>query len=155
MVMRWFTRAWHEGEAEVDLASYREHLAALEQSLPEEVACMAQVDLHDGLFVETSLERPMRFRIFCGNLQIGYREVTLDYEDAHVAGTGRAQVEEWLSDPATEILYDKIDVVDEEIEHRLLLWPAGEFAVRFRGLALAEEAADASYREERFERRPR
>jgi hypothetical protein len=40
--------------------------------------------------------------------------------------------------PKTEILYDEVDLAgDGKFEHRMLLWPREEMAIRFRGFSLS------------------
>lgn len=48
----------------------------------------------------------------------------------------------WLDDPRTELLYDEVDVVDPgRFEHRHLLWPEGEFGVRFAEVSVVSAPA--------------
>ena len=78
-------------------------------------------------------DRSLTLQIFCGDNQIGYRRLTLQYEGhIELAGADLHQLAAWLDEPETEMLYDEIDVIAQDrFEHRHLLWPNGEFGVRF------------------------
>ena len=67
MVMRWFTRAWHDGElSDADfgaaLDGYQRHLADLGPSLPSDVAALAGLYLHDAQVQSWTLEDGTGFR---------------------------------------------------------------------------------------------
>lgn len=131
--------------------AYRAHVEDLKPSLPEPAARLADLDLHDGLFVDwSSAPGGIRMRIFCGDLQSGYRAIALVYSGAEIVGPSIEEVRSRLDDPGTEILYDELDRREGKLEHRFLLSPAGELEVRFEHVAVDEEPADPRYRSERL-----
>lgn len=121
------------------LAHNREVLPALPESLRAfagEEDAYGFVSLHDGRIEWWALalpDRSLTLAVFCGDKQIGYRRLTLQYEGRiELVGTNFAQLAAWLDHPETEMLYDEVDVIAQDrFEHRHLLWPAGEFGVRF------------------------
>lgn len=151
VVMKWFTRAWHDRQAGTDaFREYESHLRELE--LPAQVQELTRLDLHDGLFMDYALEGPdVRLQIHCGDLQSGYREVTLRYIGGRAFGARNQELSGWLSAPETEILFDELDADAGRYEHRFLLWPRGEFGIRFCELAVNDVLVDGSYRSKRFQ----
>jgi hypothetical protein len=86
-------------------------------------------------------------RVLTGDLQRGYWWTSLDYESADLVGAEPEEVWEWLSDGATEIGHEEIEICqDGRFEHRLLLWPQGEFRVRFERVAVDERPASPADR---------
>lgn len=147
--MRWFTpqvanlagTPLTDEESDARCGAYSEHLGKLLPDLPEPLLALARDhDLHDGRVVAYVLNPPERVElsIVCGDLQRGYRRLTLDYRCAELtSATDAATLPGLLDDQDTELLYDEIDrAPDGRFEHRHLLWPRGEFGVRFRELRL-------------------
>ena len=47
-----------------------------------------------------------------------------------------------MNAPDTEVLSEEVDVVDGSVfEHRLLLWPEGDLAIRFSEFSFMQEEA--------------
>ena len=145
--MRWFTRYWlaadqlDAGSNEVRRA-YWYHVESIKGHLPAAFRVLAEaggeVSLHDGRFIQVS--RPfweraqLIFDIACWDLSSGIlRDDIWIYPDLHVRivyGGAELVSPTWdelqavARDPATEIRYGEIDIVDDgRIEHRMLLWP--------------------------------
>ena len=54
-------------------------------------------------------------------------------------------LESWLGDPRTELLHDVVDIIAHgRFEHRHLVWPDGEFAVRFSDITIDAEPRSRS-----------
>lgn len=136
--MRWFDRQGLQREAA--RADYWRHVEELRPQLPEAVRRLAlDINLHDAKIAQWETnEGVLRAGFKWGDLQVGYWLSTLTYEAAQVRlAAGEAH---WLDDPEIEVLYDEVDVGDDgRFEHRLLFWPRGEIAIRFRSLALETE----------------
>jgi hypothetical protein len=147
MVMKWMTRQRYGGELSEDeeaavLAGYRAHMTSVLPRLPETLHifagqpdAMGYVSLHDGRIEWWAFDddRSFTLQVICGWLPIGYRRLVIQYR-GHVElfGASESDVAGWLDDAKTEFLDDEVDVApDNRFEHRFLLWPQGEFGVRF------------------------
>jgi len=105
---------------------------------------LASLEPHDAYIMEVEQEPlvgALRLRLRCGDLQVGYSDAVLSFDDvttrpAHLAGL----VE--VKHPADfEILYDEIDRVDDNrFEYRFLLHPVGEVAFCFSGVRVFRTA---------------
>jgi hypothetical protein len=154
--MQWFTRAWiraelPDEEAKRRLVSYQEHYRRILPTLDEQVAALAAIDLHDGLFFRWSLDLErgeITLRILAGDLQRGYQFVHLAFRTATLVGPSPTELERLL--PDSEILYEEIDQTDTGYEYRLILAPEGEFAIRFEDLTVSIEPATPADREAWF-----
>lgn len=163
MVMQWLTREWHAlGEGAIDDPAYdrpaqaylahnrriAEQLPAVLRPLVGEADDLGHLTLHDGRVEQWGFVPPdcrLTLQVVCGDLQLGYRRVTLEYcGDVEIDGASVDDIDRWLSDPATELLYDEVDRADDgRYEHRHLLWPKGEFGVRCRKLKLTSTPAES------------
>ena len=150
--MKWFTREWRDGglpdeEWKRRLDDYVVHTAALRAALPLDQAWLLDLDLHDGQ-VQSWRESDGQFSwvLLTGDLQRGYRLTTLDYFDAHLTGAAGEELDELLLGPRSELLYDEVDQLGEELEHRFLLDPRGEFGVRFGRASVSYAPADSTLR---------
>ena len=90
--------------------------------------------------------RTFTLQVFSGDLQIGYRRTVIQYRDAELFGADEATLASWLEDPETEMLQDEIDRREGSYEHRHLLWPRGEFGVRFGDAVIVTAAATLEQR---------
>ena len=75
---------------------YRRHLACLRGILPEKVQELAEASgMENGLIVHVSHDRTrriLRLVLRCGDLQLGYYNLVLNYEDAEaIWGLGEEQ----------------------------------------------------------------
>lgn len=137
--MRWFDRdgfcgSFDDEQAEAAKAAYWQHIEQLRPQLSEPVERLAlDVNLHDARITEWETDEGLlRAGFGWGDLQVGYWLSLLTYQGAEV----RVDAPESLGDPETEVLYDEVDIAEGGFEHRLLLTPRGEIAIRFRSLAL-------------------
>jgi hypothetical protein len=145
--MKWFTRQWHSGglsddEVQARRAGYWSHVDVVRSRLPDALQLFAgqpdeigRASLHDGRVEWWALDgaRSFTLQVICGWVQIGYRRLVIQYR-GHVElfGASESDIAGWLDDAETELLYDEVDIAaDNRFEHRLLLWPRGEFGVRF------------------------
>jgi len=164
--MRWLTRDWHgSGERDTSDAAYKaatvaylEHNKAILPSLPEQLRVFAgepgpdgYLSLHDGR-AEWWAYLPgqsLTLQIFCYDDPSAYRRVVLQYRGSiELRDADEVQLATWLDDTKTEFLYQEIDIDESAgFEHRHLLWPAGEFGVRFSDATLiSAPATDTAYR---------
>ena len=154
MVMRWFTRAWHDGELSdgdfgVALDGYQRHLADLVPSLPSDVAVLAGLYLHDAQVQSWALEDgKFAWRLLIGDLQRGYQMAHIEYHEAELLGVDRTGLESMQLDrTAADLLSDEIDRgPDGRFEHRLFFWPDHEFGVRFARVELTTSEASGAAR---------
>jgi hypothetical protein len=66
-------------------------------------------------------------------------------------GAGEQELEAWLGDSQTQLIVQEVDaLLDGRFEHRHLLWPRGEFAIRFTSIEVATGPASAEEYEARF-----
>ncbi len=170
--MKWFTTEWAGGELSEDedearRTDYLSHVQAMLPRLPEalrpftgEPDEMGHVTLHDGRVEWWPLDEARSFtvQVICGYLQIGYRRLIIQYRgQVEIFGASESDVAGWLNDAETEFRYDEVDVAsDGRFEHRFLLWPRGEFGVRFEDVVLVSaptsyNAYDLVWRRKRFE----
>jgi hypothetical protein len=151
--MRWFTRAWHRGDlgdaydyqAVVD--AYWTHIQELLPTVPPSVRELAHPSLHDARFEEVTVDpqrRTITMRVMTGDLQLGYYSLDLIYGDAVLEGTVIGEFKRMVERPKAEILYDEVDrQTIGQYEHRFLIWPDGEFAIRFGDVGLTRTGTNA------------
>jgi hypothetical protein len=161
--MRWLTDDADANDDDWDevVAAYEAHLSEIVPQLPAALAALAtdpRLDLHDGRFREVTVDREAQeivMVIDCGNLQVGYRRLTLRFDRAAVvpdnlqllaAAIGAEfRSNHWHQGTSvTEIRVIEVDVLPgRRFVLRLRLWPFHEFAIEFGALSIAEEALDA------------
>lgn len=135
--------------------AYVEHNDAILPSLPEQLRVFAgepgpdgYVSLHDGRAEWWAYVpgQSLTLQIFCFDEPSGYRRVTLQYRGSiALRDADEAQLAALLDDPKTEFLFQEIDIDENAgFEHRHLLWPAGEFGVRFSHATLISAPATAA-----------
>ena len=154
--MKFFTPAWHSGAIESvgpDTAfdDYRRHLAPLLPHLPPDVQRLANTNLHDGLLFSLGGDTNfLGMTLRCGDLQVGYFDLALDYFAVLQSAEFTETLEELAPVPSRkapdliarycQALYNEIDVDGEWIVHRVLFTANGsyqELTVRFKELALS------------------
>ncbi len=143
--MRWFTRAWVDGdvteeESERRTSAYEAHIAHLRSFTGNGAEQLLDaVNLHDALLRSWRYEPGVELllEVTIGDLQVGYEDVHLQYGGAEI-DEATAQVLENLHDgEGGEMLYDEVDVTqDGRYEHRIIAWPSGEMAIRFHDVRL-------------------
>jgi hypothetical protein len=161
--MRWFTdEAYASDDTDWDevVAAYSAHLAEVVPQMPTALAGLAtdpRLDLHDGRFREVTVDREgqeIAMVIDCGDLQVGYRRLTLMFDRAAVVPDNLQLLAEAIGAEfrsnhwhqgrsVTEIRVVEVDVLPGgRFTLRLRLWPFHEFAIEFDALSIAEEALD-------------
>ena len=143
--MKYFTRAWTRGESDKKCARtsmrYVRRLQTIWSRLPRSMQRLARrISIHDGRprggFYD-SVAGLLELRLRCDDRQGGEIDLVLRYHAAEfVLGDG-PELADILNDPETEFYYDEVDLRrDSRLEHRVLFFPRGEVAIRFRRLGL-------------------
>ena len=155
MVMRWFTRAWHDGDlSDADFGAaidgYQHHLADLTASSPSDVAALADLYLHDAQVQSWTFdEGRFAWRLLIGDLQRGYQMADIAYHETELLGVDRAGLQGGmkLDRTAADLLSDEIDRgPDARFEHRFFFWPDREFGIRFTRVELTMTEASGTAR---------
>jgi hypothetical protein len=147
--MKFFTLDWyHTPIDEADAVhfrraydSYAAHLELMRGVLPDSVLALARLSgMDDGLVVSVRHERAvrrLRLTLRCGDLQVGYYDLILDYEEASLSPPDEwtlARVARSTRSDARydyDLAYHEIDrSEDGQIEHRLLFHPGIWLAIR-------------------------
>jgi hypothetical protein len=155
MVMHWLTRDWHgfgdrplsKAEAMEREATYDRHRQAVLPLLPDDFKALAGdlIDgryhsLEDGRVESWELELPQRFviTVVAPDGEGGYERLEVAYHDVELVGAAPLELAGWLEDPQTQLIVQEVDaLLDGRFEHRHLLWPRGEFAIRFTAVHVA------------------
>lgn len=161
--MRWFTdEAYANDGTDWDevLGAYSSHLAEVGPRLPPALMALAtdpRLDLHDGRFREFRIDRKANrigMAIDCGNLQVGYRRLTLRIDGAAVVPDNLQLLAEAIGaefrpnhwhqkSSVTEIRAIEVDLLPGGRFLLLLrLWPFHEFGIAFDALAIDEHPLD-------------
>jgi len=156
--MRWFTdsaRADDGDQWESAVAAYADHVRGIAAKLPRDLAMLSsdpRLDLKDGRFREVIVDRAAEtvvMTIDCGDLQHGYRRLTLHFLGATVVPDNLALLADaigaefrsnhWHSRTSSEVRAQEVDLVaDGRYALRLRLWPFHEFAVECSDFRLEE-----------------
>lgn len=167
--MRYFTRPQvalspHEFAEEEQHRQYRARLDQIADLLPPPLLTFArEVSLHDGRFrrfdvderaraIDIQVEVPRAMppedldwengKVVAVDDQ-GMLRISLHYESAQVVGGITDELANAVNAPDTEVLSEEVDIVDGSVfEHRLLLWPEGDLAIRFSEFSFAQEETD-------------
>ena len=144
--MKYFSRAWAQGELSdaehsAIARSYERYLDGVLSGLPASVAALARdVPLHDALIRQVVANYDagsLKLDLLCGDLQGGYVDIGLTYGKVDWSPLDMEALARRAADPETELLFDEIERLSEEVfEHRVLLWPDDEVAIRFAELAI-------------------
>jgi hypothetical protein len=153
MVMKWFDRELRgldDAEWNQRRADYATHLDTIRADLADGAEeLIASVNLHDAQVQEWACaERVFTLRVLAGDRQSGYEVVTLRYDDAELHGASADDLARWrLTERGVELIEDEVDLSPGgRYEHRLLVWPDGEFAIRFGAVRVTSEPAEPSER---------
>lgn len=120
---------------------YRHYLEGLQSVLPAHVLTLAQLPgVDDGLVVEVQHDRRQHILVLtlrCGDLQMGYYDLILRYEDADISSQDErtlAHIARTTKDDSrheSDLYSHEVDkTADGRIEHRLLFHPGVWFAIR-------------------------
>ena len=146
--MKFRMPSWDDGaEAWADfLRAYSQHLEGLRDALPAHVLELARLPgMDDGLIVETvhdRAERVLRLTLLCGDLQMGYYDLKLIYEDAEITPEHAQRLARLAHDTPSEhgpeVSRHEVDVTKNgQIEHRIEFHdkePNSWFAIRCSAL---------------------
>jgi hypothetical protein len=137
--MKYFTRSFISGahpDRDGAIAGYRSHLAALK--LPAPVAALAKLYVHDALVKSVASDGDtVSIGLCCGDSPRGYIDVRVTFNGARLTEAARRL----LKAPRIEILSSEIHRKGAAFEYRLLLWPKGQVAIRFRSVEIARKKA--------------
>jgi hypothetical protein len=129
---------------------------SLDPTLPRDMAALAtdsRFALHDGRLHEVAVDtaaQQVRMVINCGDLQVGYRRLSLSFDGATIvpddlqrlaAAIGAEfRANHWHQRrTVTEIRRQEVDVLpDGRYVLRLWLWPFYKFVIKFSGFSLVE-----------------
>ena len=157
--MRWFTdEAYDADEPGWDrmLADYQAHLDSIAPLVPRDLLALAaepRLNLHDARFREVRVDRDaseVEMTLECGDLQVGYRRITLQFGSAQIVPDNlyllaEAVGAEFRSNhwhrqrKVTEVLAHEVDVRSGgRFVLALRLTPFYEFAVEFGTLSMTE-----------------
>lgn len=168
MVMRWLTRDWHGfGDTPLSKAqvseretAYERHREAVMPLLPEDFQALAGApidgtyhSLDDGRVESWTLEPPERMvlTVVAPADDGGYERLRVDYHGVELVGASDQELAVWLGDPQTQLIVQEVDaLLDGRFEHRHLLWPRGEFAIRFTSIEVATGPASLEEYESRY-----
>jgi hypothetical protein len=162
--MRWLTdeaRSASDTDWANAVAAYLAHLAQIGPRLPTDLMALTtdpRLNLHDGRFREVIVapnEMKVAMVIDGGDLEFGYRRVTLQFEGATVVPDNVQLLAEavgaefhpnhWHKErQVTEVQDVEVDLLpDGRFSLRLRLRPFYEFAIEFSGFSLAEDPLEA------------
>lgn len=124
---------------------YAQHREQMKGILPAEVLALAELPgVDDGLVIEVVHDREQRvltLTMRCGDLQIGYYDLVLTYEDASITADHEwnlaqiARTTETDRVHRSDVAYHEVDrTEDGQVEHRILFHPGIWFATRCRAL---------------------
>src|SRR6267142_3705339 len=146
--MRFFTLEFYRSEideagARQVFGRYSQHLEHMKGVLPEEVIALGRLGgVDDGLVVSVCRDvshGKLRLIMRCGDLQMGYYDLALEYEDVGILPE-HDQTLAWIARTtktdgrhACDVAYHEVDQASNgQIEHRILFHPGVWFAVRCR-----------------------
>ncbi len=157
--MRYFTTPESELLSGEKWRRYREHLDQIAEFLPTELLTFSrEASLHDGVFrrfdvdeasttIDIQVEVPQPVPpedLDWENTSVVTEDkmirVALHYEGASVVGGITDELIRIVNAPDVQVLADEIDVAGGPMfEHRLLLHPEGDFAIRFSTFSFTQE----------------
>jgi hypothetical protein len=144
--MRFLTlEVYKSGDTRAAFARYTQYLEGLRGVLPDHVLELARLPgVDDGLVVEVHhavSAQVLLLVLRCGDLQMGYYDLVLTYEDATIspgdewtlAKIARTTKGAWHH--SFDLYYHEVDSAGEDrIEHRMFFHPGVWFGIRCREL---------------------
>ena len=135
--MKYFTPKWASGEypdnrADKIVIKYWRNVEKIKNKIPDHIYLFAKnISLHDGRIKKLFIDRNSNIylRVVCGDLQKGYEEISIEYMNASLMPE-RITVGKIL-ESKKEILFDEIDLSNETLVHRFLMYPYLEFEIIF------------------------
>ncbi len=132
--MKYFTKEWHNGKISDRKSSalaetYKEYIDKNVHRLPFSIRLLAKsISLHDGIIKYININsknKTLEFLVSCGNLQIGYYEITILFKSASY---NQKQIDE-LKQQQYEILYNEWEITDKGYNFKILFYPYFEISI--------------------------
>jgi hypothetical protein len=116
--VKYFTRSWctedDSEQVEYVRRAYAQRLDEIDEYLNPDLRTLARrISLHDCLFKGFGYDSSndlIEIRLRCGDLQVGYFDLDLRYEEASLVGGYTPELAAVIHDPETQVLYDEVDV---------------------------------------------
>jgi len=169
--VRWFTRERYEDpdfdDWDTVVSGYWAYIAGIRDRLPPDLRRFLELNLHDAVVDVADIDLVQRtagIRFLSGDsasfIDCQYRDA--DFGDSNLkhfelATEARSPLRDRTGavfgwGPLAAVLYDEVALVGERFEHSFLIWPFGDFTVRFQDFALTVEPAGAGGLPERSAR---
>jgi len=169
--VRWFTRERYEDpdfdDWDAVRSGYWGYIDSIREGLPSALKRFLEINLHDAVVDVAEIDlvqRTARIRFLAGNsasfIDCQYRDA--DFGDSNLKNFELAtEARSPLRDrtgavfgwgPLASVLHDEVALVGERFQHSFLIFPFGDFTVRFQDFALTVEPAGAGGLPERSAR---
>jgi hypothetical protein len=147
--MNFFTPKWYRDELTDEeviatLVAYDKHLESLEGRVQAEVISLAKMyGVKDGLIIEVveeSEKHHLTLTMLCGDIQIGYFDLTIRYEGASISPMDRwvlARIAHLTENRRgnIDLAQHELDLMDDgRIEHSFLFHPGRCFVIQSKRL---------------------
>ena len=152
--MQWFTRECESGglsdqEFNSRYENYRTHIESIEYLLSDG----AELLLPDSLNLRSAVCKSWSFDdstfllgLIVGDLQEGYELATIKYYNAELFPHTAITYMESLSIECREVGKDELAINSDSYEQRFLLWPEGQFGVKFTSCDVDRKPAEPTDR---------
>ncbi len=140
--MKFFTPEWATGELtdeefESTEDRYSDYLSDL--NLPAKVLSLAKADLHDGLMERVhEAAGTLTVTLVCGDLQRGYFETTITYEDPLAWGANVTLPQFAAKGSDLEVIEHEVDRLDSGFVHRILFSSYEETEIAFSSASVSQ-----------------
>jgi len=147
--MKWLKRSLRYLPDEFWEGAWRDYRANLElvgpKLPPDLVRLTSEFSLHDAKVdrIELNGDCDTHLTLVTVIDPDEFFELRLTYSDAFPWGADLSTIREWLTDSRTVIDRDEVDYENGHAQHRLLLWPEGEFYLSFADLKLESKSVAA------------
>ena len=115
-----------------------------ESGLSPPLQFLAGLNLHDARILAAKFDAGkgrLYLRVQRGDLQHGYFSTSLAFSETRIGASGLKLLREASKLGEYEVLATELGQDRHGLEFRLLLWPKGEIAVRFKGVRMRTMAA--------------